>query len=185
MNFVLGSLAGLLLTAAVAASAIAEITVIHDSGETQPLAPYLRPMQVEKPRNSRVRNTLPLPSVRAAADRLRLPLPLRSEVMHSGPYTAPSLAAAVAARLRVSNPQPFFLLGSEARSLEWLAQHHETLQALGAVGLLVQAETEDDVRRIAAIAPELPISLGSGDDLAEVLGIRVYPVLVTGEGIRQ
>ena len=70
-------------------------------------------------------------------------------------------------------------------SLQWLAYHRDTLKRLGAVGMLVQADTEADVRRVAEVAQGLSITLGSGSDLAAALGIERYPVLITPDGIRQ
>ena len=89
------------------------------------------------------------------------------------------------ARLAQGNPRPFFLIGSDAVSVQWLATHHDTLKALGAVGMLVQADTEADVRRVAEVAQGLSITMGSGSDLAAALGIHHYPVLITRDGIRQ
>ena len=88
------------------------------------------------------------------------------------------------ARLAQGNPRPFFLIGSDAVSLQWLKHHRDTLQSLGAVGLLVQADTTQDIRRVVALAQGLPMTLGSGDDLARALGIDRYPILITREGIR-
>ena len=51
--------------------------------------------------------------------------------------------------------------------------------------MLVQAETEEDVQRVANVTQGLSISLGSGTDLATALGIQRYPVLITREGLRQ
>ncbi len=89
------------------------------------------------------------------------------------------------ARLAQGNPHPFFLIGSDAVSVQWLVTHHDTLKALGAVGMLVQADTEADVRRVAEVAQGLSITLGSGSDLAAALAIHHYPVLITPDGIRQ
>jgi integrating conjugative element protein (TIGR03765 family) len=51
--------------------------------------------------------------------------------------------------------------------------------------MLVQADTEADVSRVAEVAQGLSITLGSGSDLAAALGIDRYPVLITADGIRQ
>jgi hypothetical protein len=51
--------------------------------------------------------------------------------------------------------------------------------------MLIQAETETDVRRVAEVAQGLSITLGSGSDLAAALGIDRFPVLITPDGIRQ
>ena len=44
--------------------------------------------------------------------------------------------------------------------------HRNVLERSWAVGMLVQAETEADVRRVAEVAQGLSITLGSGNDLA-------------------
>jgi len=51
--------------------------------------------------------------------------------------------------------------------------------------MLVQAETEQDVRHVAEISQGLSITLGSGSDVAGALGIDRYPVLITRDGITQ
>jgi hypothetical protein len=51
--------------------------------------------------------------------------------------------------------------------------------------MLVQAEREADVRRVAERAQGLPITLGSASDIAQALGITRYPVLITANGVEQ
>jgi integrating conjugative element protein (TIGR03765 family) len=112
-------------------------------------------------------------------------LPLHSPGLEVGDCADSSLNPEVLTRLAQGNPRPFFLIGSDAVSLQWLAYHRDTLRSLGAVGMLVQADTEADVRRVAEVARGLSITLGSGSDLAAALGIDRYPVLITADGIRQ
>ena len=105
--------------------------------------------------------------------------------MEVGDRADSSLNPEVLTRLAQGNPRPFFLIGSDAVSLQWLAYHRDTLRSLGAVGMLVQADTEAEVRRVADVAQGLSITLGSGSDLAAALGIDRYPVLITPDGVRQ
>ncbi len=112
-------------------------------------------------------------------------LPIRSPGLVVGDTADSQLSPEALARLAQGNPRPFFLIGSDAVSVQWLATHHDTLRALGAVGMLVQADTEADVRRVAEVAQDLSVTLGSGSDLATALGIHHYPVLITRDGIRQ
>ena len=53
------------------------------------------------------------------------------------------------------------------------------------MGMLVQAETMDDLRNIAELAEGLSIMPASGTDLADALKISHYPVLITAHGIEQ
>ena len=81
-------------------------------------------------------------------------------------------------------PRPF-LPHRRGRTVSrtWLAQHRERLAAIGAVGMLVQAESADDLDAIARLADGLPILPASASDIARVLGIKHVPVLISRRGI--
>ncbi|MXY14128.1 MAG: integrating conjugative element protein [Proteobacteria bacterium] len=150
-----------------------QLEVIYDNGRTRPLAPYL---EVLEPGPEK-----PLPAPRAApswgaADRATL-LPIRSPGLSPGPVRARAHA----------RPQllPFFMIGADARSRKWLVRHRAHLVSIGAVGLLVAADSEQDLRQIAHLARGLAITPASGSDLARVLGLEHYPVLITASGISQ
>ena len=181
---------GLLLSLGLSAKALAELTVIYDTGQTQPLAPLLEPLLADEAPSSEPAETAALNpsssplSSDGPAD-LRNLLPVRSPGLTVGDVAGSALRPEVLARLAQGNPRPFFLIGSDAMSLRWLASHRDVLEDLGAMGMLVQAETENDVRRVAEVAQGLSITLGSGSDLAAALGINRYPVLITTDGIRQ
>ena len=81
--------------------------------------------------------------------------------------------------------RPLFLIGADARSLEWLEIHRETLIELGAVGMLIEAESVAAVREVAARAEGLEVLPTSGSELARALGLRHYPVLISSRGIEQ
>lgn len=80
---------------------------------------------------------------------------------------------------------PLFLVGQDPASLEWLAQHAQRLQELGASGLAVEVADAQALRRIQASAPGLEIWPVSGDDIAERLELQYYPVLITSTGLEQ
>ena len=181
---------GLLLSLGLSAKALAELTVIYDTGQTQPLAPLLEPLLADDSPSSgpTVSSTLDPSSNPLSSDGpadLRNLLPVRSPGLTVGDIAGSALRPEVLARLAQGNPRPFFLIGSDATSLRWLVSHRDVLEDLGAVGMLIQAETETDVRRVAEVAQGLSITLGSGSDLAAALGIDRYPVLITTDGIRQ
>ena len=181
---------GLLLSLGMSANAFAELTVIYDNGQTRPLAPLLEPLLADEAPSSEPAETAALNpsssplSSDGPAD-LRNLLPVRSPGLTVGDVAGSALRPEVLARLAQGNPRPFFLIGSDAMSLRWLASHRDVLEDIGAVGMLIQAETENDVRRVAEVAQGLSITLGSGIDLAAALGIDRYPVLITPDGIRQ
>lgn len=150
------------------------LTVIYDNGNTRPLAPYLEGIQapVAPPQ------TLTTPDVPllGAADPEQW-LPIRS----------PGLTPGRVEKRAVSRPfaGPFFLIGSDPLSRRWLATHRDRLAEIGAVGMLVQAETVDDLRAIAALANGLPILPAPASDIAEPLDLSHYPVLITKDGLEQ
>ncbi|GLO16738.1 MULTISPECIES: integrating conjugative element protein [Pseudomonas] len=80
---------------------------------------------------------------------------------------------------------PLFLVGADAASLAWLAQHAPALKRLGANGLAVEVADEAALQRIQAVAPALSIWPISGDDIAERLELEHYPVLITPTGLEQ
>lgn len=102
-------------------------------------------------------------------------LPVRSERLSPGRETprviqAPGLA-------------PMFLIGDDDLSRSWLRTKLSDLLDQQAVGLVVHVEFADALARLRALAPGLKLSPASGDELAERLGIRHYPVLITATGI--
>lgn len=154
-----------------------EVTVIYDSGNTRPLAPYLEIID-------RTETAINPPSVTGAPNNPRLGaaavqalLPIRSPGLIPGPIQARPHDRPFSG--------PFFLIGSDDRSRQWLVEYRERLKEIGAVGMLVQAETQEDLRAIAQLAGGLPILPASAADIAAALGISHYPVLITSQGIEQ
>ena len=152
----------------------AELTVIYDSGDTQPISPFLEVFESadEISRQSPVPTT---PQLGAADPKAWLPV------------QSPGLTPGFVKERSHDRPfaRPFFLIGSDARSRQWLKNHRDRLKEIGAVGMLVQADTLDDLRTIAELADGLSILPASGSDIAQALGISHYPVLISAHGIEQ
>jgi len=85
--------------------------------------------------------------------------------------------------IRAPGLTPLFLVGDDDRSRAWLRQRRAALQALRAVGLVVNVATPEALVALRRLAPGLMLSPVSGDDLAQRLGIRHYPALITATGI--
>ena len=152
----------------------AELTVIYDSGDTQPIAPYLDVFEPADgvPRQSPAMTPPPLD---AADPEAWLPIEsigLTPGIVHSRAIHRPF-------------SQPLFLIGADALSRQWLMEHRDRLKSIGAVGMLVRADTLEDLRRIAQLADGLAVLPASATDIAEALGIRHYPVLISSHGIEQ
>ncbi len=152
----------------------AELIVIYDSGDTQPIAPFLEVFESvdEISRQSPVPTT---PQLGAADPEAWLPI------------QSPSLTPGFVKERSHNRPfaRPFFLIGSDAQSRQWLKRHQDRLKEIGAVGMLVQADTVDDLRAIAKLANGLSILPAAGSDIAQALGISHYPVLISAHGIEQ
>ena len=169
-------------------SSRAQLIVIYDSGETQPLAPYLQSLQPEKPQNKPQnkpqKKPSPQPQLLGPADISNM-LPMHSPGLTVGTLSPLDSNPPQLTLLAKGNPRPFFLIGTDERSRQWLLAHRSQLVSLGAVGMVVQANTEEELEGIAAIANGLPITLGSASDIAKALGIRHYPVLISARGVEQ
>jgi integrating conjugative element protein (TIGR03765 family) len=152
----------------------AALTVIYDNGNTQPIAPFLGVFESadESPQQSPIPTKLQL----GAADPQSW-LPIQSPGLTPGPVQTRSHDRPFA--------RPFFLVGSDAHSRQWLQDHRDRLKEIGAVGMLVQAETLEDLRTIAKLADGLSILPASGRDIAQALGISHYPVLISTHSIEQ
>lgn len=85
--------------------------------------------------------------------------------------------------IRAAGLTPLFLIGDDDRSRTWLRQRQGVLRALRAVGLVVNVASPEALGSLRRIAPGLMLSPVSGDDLAQRLGIRHYPVLITSTAI--
>ncbi len=78
-----------------------------------------------------------------------------------------------------------FLVGDDERSRAWLRQRQAALRELQAVGLVVNVESMAALTALRRLTPGLTLSPASGDDLAQRLGLRHYPVLITPTGVEQ
>lgn len=167
-----------------AAPALAEPLVIHDAGNTQPMAPYREAVTVKRP-PAVIRRSKP-PPFGAPTGRFdkAMWLPIRTPEMTPAPLAKQTLEPALRERLSQLT-RPLFLVGSDPESLNWLAQHREQLQALGAVGMLVQADSAAELAAVERAGTDLVIVPASGSLLARLLGIRYYPVLISRDGIEQ
>ena len=151
----------------------AQLPVIFDNGQTHSLTPYLETLQKEPETAPPETPTTPAPG----AGDLRTLLPIRSPGLSPGKVLSRAHARPLL--------RPFFLIGADARSRRWLTRNREHLLLIGAIGMLVAADSEKDLRQIAALARGLSITPASGTDLARVLDIKHYPVLITASGLSQ
>ncbi|MFG3454545.1 integrating conjugative element protein [Stutzerimonas stutzeri] len=81
--------------------------------------------------------------------------------------------------------RPFFMVGDDELSRQWLVEHGEALSAMGAVGMVVNVETAERLDQLRALVPELRMLPAAGDDVAGRLGLDHYPVLITAQSVEQ
>jgi len=158
-------------------AAFADLAVIYDSGATEPLVPYLEAfgeLPPAAPTEAQLGNRL------GAADLSHL-LPIRTPALTPGPVSPRPLSLPEGATL----PRPFFLIGADPQSRQWLEMHQERLAEIHAVGMLVNADSKADLEAIAAIVRGLPILPASATDIAQALGLDHVPVLISRRGIEQ
>jgi integrating conjugative element protein (TIGR03765 family) len=160
------------LTVAAAVSAQpSPLIVVEDRGGVSAL-PYYRALKLQPSPVGRQTPLAPAPGKAISEADM---LPVRSTRLSPGDVErrvirAPGLA-------------PLFLVGADSRSRVWLQQHAVELRDIGAAGLVVNVTSLAELQALRNLAPGLMLSPVSADDLAERLGIRHYPVLITATGI--
>ncbi len=150
------------------------LIVVEDRGGISAL-PYYQALNPQDAGPAQPLSETPMPRVDNPTDAEAAMLPVRSARLTPGDeprrvIRAPGLTA-------------LFLVGDDDRSRAWLRQRRAALQELRAVGLVVNVATPEALVALRRLAPGLMLSPISGDDLAQRLGIRHYPVLITATGI--
>jgi integrating conjugative element protein (TIGR03765 family) len=78
--------------------------------------------------------------------------------------------------------RPLFLVGTDPVSRVWLRASHSALRQMGAVGFVVHLDTEEEFRALKEMAPGVWLTPASGNDLAQRLALKTYPVLILSKG---
>lgn len=129
------------------------------------------------------------PHAGVSAPRIEIPHPPVAAVNEASmlPVRSLWLSPGDVARRVIEAPglPPFFLVGDDQRSRAWLQQRAQRLRELGAVGLVVNVSSAESLAMLRTLVPELSLSPVAGDDLAERLSLRHYPVLITATGLEQ
>jgi integrating conjugative element protein (TIGR03765 family) len=172
------ALCGLLLAPV---TALAQLTVIYDSGDTRSIIPFLAVFDTDTSKRMKQGTVAPDAGPSGEITNPTLQLPIRTPELTSGPVQARPLPLPESVAL----PRPFFLVGADPLSRDWLARHQARLTAIQAVGMLVDAETKEDVAAVTNIAGGLPILPASASDIVLALKISHIPVLISERGIEQ
>lgn len=160
---------------ALAVAQSSQLIVVEDRGGVSAL-PYYEALNLQ-PRADQAPPRLEVPRAPAGPASEADMLPVRSARLSPGDVPRRVIQA--------PGLTPFFLIGDDARSRAWLRQRAPALRELGALGLVVNVESADALAALRGLATGLTLAPVSGDDLAERLGLRHYPALVTATGIEQ
>lgn len=148
-------------------SAQADLTVVSDYGG-QPAAPFYDAINNDSNQWERQENlTLPVPPVVSLA----IALPIRTPEMTPGafesrPVNLPGIGA-------------LYLVGDDPLSRAWLERNAAKLNAINALGMVVNIDSEAALRELQALAQGGIVSPMPGSDLARRLQLSHYPVLIT------
>lgn len=169
-----------LLVSLLSASVGAAPNVIYDNGQTKSLQPFFESLRGEAPQP----DTRQAPSGIAGLTVEDL-LPIKTPEMTPGPVQARALELPAGYQASPIGARPLFLIGADSLSRHWLLQHRARLGELGAVGMLVQAETAEDLEAVARIAGGLQIMPASATEIARIYALKHYPVLIWGGRVEQ
>lgn len=152
----------------------APLTIIHDSGDTLSIDNYKQNYQNES-------EPKPKSKPKSFTDRGDQPIP-------EFPIETPSMTPDIVDPLSISLPYlqvPLFIIGNDLLSKQWLSNRKQQLISVGAVGMLIEATSLEEVNAIKRLGEGLQIYPASGRDIAAQLGLKHYPVLISRNGIEQ
>ena len=149
----------------------ADLVVVHDAGGTVPAAPWIERPDVSKERI--------VEAAALAAERLaRTDVPAPPETVVRFPVDPAPLRPGRPERVRVRGlAGTVFAIGADEASARWLETNASELRRRGAAGLLVAAESADDLRRMRQRASRHGLTLDPmpGAAVAEAFGAGSYP----------
>jgi len=151
------------------------LIVVQNLGGVSAL-PYYKALNLQ-PRTNAQSPNIPIPQAPQTPASEADMLPVRSTKLTPGKVNRRAIEA--------PGLRPFFIIGDDKVSADWLRRHAASLRERGAVGLVVNVETLQALNHLRTLAPDVPLSPVPADDLAERLGLQHYPALITATGIEQ
>lgn len=145
---------------------------LYDSGMTHSLRPYMQsrqapPQQTLNQSTQFVSKHLPVKRLPVITSQLT-PGRVKARTIHY-PYL----------------DTPFFIVGADRLSHQWLIEHREQLKTLHAIGIAVNVNSERQLALLQRSAGGIRISPVKGGKLARQLSLKHYPVLISGKLIEQ
>lgn len=93
------------------------------------------------------------------------------------------LTARPSVKLKGGPGVPICILGDDPLSLQWLQINQAALRKMNATCLAVTVRDEASWRKLQSLAGAVPLTPGSFDALAAAMGVSVYPILVSPDGL--
>ena len=146
------------------------LTIIYDSGNTLPIDDYKEAVQPDNDQRKpdfihKQKGFLPTFPVTTSS--------MSPSIIESQPYSLPYLQI------------PFFIIGNDSLSKQWLVQRKAELIHLNAIGMLVEVESLGELNAIRQLGSGLQIYPSSGHSIAAQLNLKHYPALISSQGIEQ
>lgn len=80
--------------------------------------------------------------------------------------------------------QPMFIVGYDRVSANWLKSNVDLLEEKGALGLVVNVETPEQMEHLLELTGRrLALTPMSGEQLANAINLRHYPVFIDSSGV--
>lgn len=160
--------------------------VIYDSGKTEPIDNYVSVFEGPK--------RFSPPSDPNAVARLQQELRRRVQAAGDGAFTVRLPIQSSQWKVGKVNSQdayypnlmkPIFIIGADETSIAWLKRWNTQLKAQKAVGWIVQAKNEKELRAIDAAGAGLTFITEGGDKLSRLFNLHSYPVLISSRSVEQ
>ncbi|HEI8721421.1 TPA: integrating conjugative element protein [Serratia marcescens] len=152
------------------------LIVVEDLGGTSAL-PYYEALHLQPRGDAPARSPIPTPQLPVTPADEAAMLPVRSVKLTPGTVSRRVIEA--------PGLRPFVIVGDDDTSRAWLQNRAASLRERGAVGLVVNVETVQALEQLRALVPGMPLAPVAGDELAERLGLRHYPALISATAIEQ
>ncbi len=163
----------IILLGCAAAKAAQPLEIIYDSGQSLPVAPYMSDDQ-SNPQQSPVLPTEQL----STYNPFDFGFPVISKNWHKGTFTRKAVG------LR-GLPHPFFVVGCDQESLDWIEHRREALEAIKALGFVIQCNDRNTMTKLQEISYPIVLQPMEADGMGTKIGHFTYPALITKRSIEQ
>ncbi len=162
-----------LLLTCMAAHASQPLEIIFDSGQGFPVSPYMTDDSADA-NQSPVNPTNQLSN----SNPFDFGFPVVSKNWSLGTFTRRAVG------LR-GLPHPFFVVGCDQTSLDWIDRRREALETIKALGFVIQCSDRSTMTRLQEISYPIVLQPMVADSMGQKIGHWIYPALITRGSIEQ